>query len=100
MSGAGACRDVWSATAPLTGRACMSSASSPDPSSEVVIRPIRAEDAEGANQLRLLPSSVEFTLAFPSLRLEQTRRWIESMSPDDHVFVAVLDGQIVGQAGL
>jgi len=78
----------------------MSSASSPDPSSEVVIRPIRAEDAEGAYQLRLQPSSIECTLAFPSLRPEQTRRWIESLGPDDHTFVAVLEGQIVGQAGL
>jgi putative acetyltransferase len=78
----------------------MSSASSPDSSSEVVIRPTRVEDAEGAHQLRLLPSSVEFTLAIPSLRLEQSRQFIESLGPDDHTFVAVLDGQIVGLAGL
>jgi putative acetyltransferase len=78
----------------------MSQGSSPDPSSEVVIRPIRAEDAEGAYQLRLQPSSLDFTLAFPSMRPDQTRRFIESLGPDDHTFIAVLDGEVIGIAGL
>jgi len=65
-----------------------------------VIRPIRAEDAEGAYQLRLQPGALEFTLAFPSQRPDETNRFLERLGPDDHTFVAVLDGQVVGIAGL
>jgi L-phenylalanine/L-methionine N-acetyltransferase len=69
-------------------------------SSEVEIRPVRLDDAEGVYQLRLLPSSIDNTMAIPSERLTRTQSRLESSSPDDHVFVAVLDGQIVGMAGL
>jgi len=68
--------------------------------SDVVIRPIRAEDVEGAYLLRLLPNVRYYTLALPSLRPGDTVRWIDSLGPDDHVFVAEVDGQIVGTAGL
>jgi putative acetyltransferase len=78
----------------------MSSEPLPDPSSDVVIRPVRTEDAEGAYRLRLQPGALEFTLAFPSQRPEATHRWIEGLGPQDHTFVAVLDGQIVGLAGM
>lgn len=74
--------------------------SSSDPSAEVVIRPIRIEDTEEVYLLRLQPGALEFTLAFPSLRPDVTRRFIENLGPDDHTFVAILDGQIVGMAGL
>jgi L-phenylalanine/L-methionine N-acetyltransferase len=69
-------------------------------SSEVEIRPVRQEDAEAVHQLRLLPSSIDNTMAIPSERLTRTRSRIEGSGPDDHVFVAVLDGQVVGMAGL
>lgn len=69
-------------------------------SGEVVIRPIRPEDAESAYVLRVLPSVIDGTLALPSTRITDTRRRIESLGPDDHTFVAVLDGQVVGMAGL
>jgi putative acetyltransferase len=79
----------------------MSAEPSSEPSpSDVVIRPVRAEDAEGAYQLRLQPGALEYTLAFPSQRPDETYRFIERMGPDDHTFVAVLDGQIVGLAGM
>jgi len=69
-------------------------------SSEVEIRPVRPEDAEAIHQLRLLPSIIDNTMAIPSERLADSRRRVESSGPDDHVFVAVLDGQVVGMAGL
>jgi putative acetyltransferase len=78
----------------------MSSEVSPKPSSEVVIRPIRGEDTEGAYLLRLQPGSLDFTLAFPSQRPEVTRRFIEDLGPNAHVFVAVVEGQVVGLADL
>ena len=69
-------------------------------SSDVVIRPVRTEDAEAVYALRLLPSIVDHTLAIPSAHLDATRRRLDSQTPDDHTFVAVLEEQIIGMAGL
>ncbi len=69
-------------------------------SSEVEIRPVRPEDAEAAYALRLLPSVIDGTLAIPSTRIEETHRRLGSLGPDDHSFVAVVDGLVVGMAGL
>lgn len=69
-------------------------------SSSVLIRPTRPEDAEGVYALRLLPSVIDGTLAIPSVRITDTRQRLENYGPDVHSFVAVADGQIVGQAGL
>ena len=41
-----------------------------------------------------------FTLALPSERAEDTRRWLERLTSDDHVLVAELDGRVVGIVGL
>jgi L-phenylalanine/L-methionine N-acetyltransferase len=69
-------------------------------SAEVEIRPVRPEDAEAAYQLRLLPSVIDGTLAIPSTRIGDTHRRLEGLGPDDHTFVAIVDGQLVGMAGL
>jgi putative acetyltransferase len=69
-------------------------------SAEVEIRPIRPDDAEAIHLLRLLPSSIDNTMAIPSERVTRSQSRIDSSGPDDHVFVAVLDGQVVGMAGL
>jgi L-phenylalanine/L-methionine N-acetyltransferase len=69
-------------------------------SSDIEIRPVRPEDAEAIHQLRLLPSIIDNTMAIPSERLLDNRRRVEGYGPDDHMFVAVLDGQVVGMAGL
>jgi putative acetyltransferase len=82
-----------------------SDVSVPDPSpeqpvAEVIIRPPRLDDAEAMHRLRLMRGSLDYTLALPSERLEGSRRRIESLGPDDHSFLAVVDGQVVGMAGL
>ncbi|MGE3269693.1 MAG: GNAT family N-acetyltransferase [Chloroflexota bacterium] len=69
-------------------------------STEIEIRPVRPEDAEGVHQLRLLPTVIDGTLATPSQRIEETRQRIAGLSPDTHSFVALAEGQIVGMAGL
>lgn len=69
-------------------------------SDEVEIRPVRPEDAEAAYALRLLPSVIDGTLAIPSARIGETRGRLERLGPDDHTFVAVVDGLVVGMAGL
>ena len=67
---------------------------------EVEIRPVRPEDDEAIHELRLLPSVIDNTMAIPSERFADRRRWIEALGPDDHTFVAVVDGKVVGLAGL
>jgi putative acetyltransferase len=69
-------------------------------SDDVEIRPIRPDDAEAVHRLRLLPSSIDNTMAIPSERITRAQSRIDGSGPDDHVFVAVLDGQVVGMAGL
>ncbi len=64
------------------------------------IRPIRKEDAPYLNSIRLLPGVREGTLALPSERLESTQKWLDNMSADEHHFVAEIDGEVVGVAGI
>lgn len=71
-----------------------------DTTADVVIRPVRSEDADGVHTLRLLPTVLDGTLALPSERIEGTRQRLGVFGPDTHSLVAVLDGQIVGMAGL
>ena len=68
--------------------------------SEIEIRPVRPEDAEAIHQLRLLPSVIDNTMAIPSERVSDAQRRLDTYGPDDHAFVAVVDGQVVGMAGL
>ena len=69
-------------------------------STEVVIRPTRPDDAEGLHMLRTQPSVIDGTLALPSMRITEAHQRLANYGPDVHSFVAVADGQIVGQAGL
>jgi putative acetyltransferase len=72
----------------------------PDAQPEVVIRPVRAEDAEAVHEIRRQPSVLEFTTALPSERLADGRRFLEGFGPDDHVLVAEIEHRVVGLAGL
>ena len=54
------------------------------------IRPVRAGDGEGINQLRRMPGVFENILGIPSERVKRNEDYIVSMGPDAHVFVAVV----------
>ena len=66
----------------------------------VQIRPVRPDDAEAVHRVRCRPSVVGYTTGLPSTRLADVRRRIEGSGADDHVFVAEVDGEVVGMAGL
>jgi putative acetyltransferase len=68
--------------------------------SELLIRPVRAEDAEALNELRRRDAVAQFIPSFSSERESYTRKYIEGFGSNDHVFVAELDGRVVAQAGL
>jgi L-phenylalanine/L-methionine N-acetyltransferase len=66
----------------------------------VVIRPVRVEDVVDLEEVRSQPGVIAGTLNVPSERLHDRRRRIEELGPDWHEFVAVVDGRVVGTAGL
>jgi putative acetyltransferase len=70
------------------------------PPGDLVIRPVRLADAEAINEIRRQPRVLELTLALPSERIEENRRFIEALGPNDHLLVAEVDGRVVGLAGL
>jgi putative acetyltransferase len=74
--------------------------SSKDPPSGLSIRPLAASDAEAMTALVNLPGFRSGTLRMPYQSPEQTRKWLENRGPDSLHIVAVLDGAIVGSAGL
>ncbi|KAF1042464.1 MAG: L-amino acid N-acetyltransferase AaaT [Herbaspirillum frisingense] len=64
------------------------------------IRSSRPEDAEGVMALASLPGFRFGTLRLPHQTLEQTRNWLATETPDSMHLLAVLDGKVIGQAGL
>jgi putative acetyltransferase len=66
----------------------------------IVVRPVRLEDAEAIHAIRLQPTVLAGTLGIPSERPADHRRRLENLGPDDHSFVAEIDGRVVGTAGL
>lgn len=70
------------------------------PPVDVAVRPVRFTDVEQLHHLRGQSGAIAFTLALPSERAEDTRRWLERLTSDDHVLVAELDGRVVGIVGL
>jgi putative acetyltransferase len=70
------------------------------PMPEFEIRPIGPDDAEALWRIRRQPGVMETTMGLPSERLAQRRKRIEELGDDDHMFVAVRHGEVVGAAGL
>jgi putative acetyltransferase len=66
----------------------------------VKIRPIRLEDAEQVNELRRHPAVMSYTMSLPSERISENQKRIESFGENDHIFVAEVNGRVVGVVGL
>ncbi len=67
---------------------------------DLIIRPVRLEDAEALWTIGRQEGVIETTMALPSLRLEQRRQSLNALSENDHYMVAEKAGQVVGLAGL
>lgn len=70
------------------------------PVDDIIIRPIRIEDAEALWIIARQQGVIETTMALPSLRLNQRIKSIQELSENDHYMVAEQAGQVVGIAGL
>lgn len=77
-----------------------SSSNNPVYAEGLLIRAARIDDSEQLAQLTNLPGFRAGTLRLPYQWPEHTRKWLENQSSDRLNIVAVLDGVIVGQAGL
>jgi putative acetyltransferase len=66
----------------------------------VLIRPVHEDDADAIVTLRRRKAVARYIYAMPSDRVEGVRRFIAGLGPDNHSFVAELDGRVVGMAGL
>ncbi len=67
---------------------------------EAKIRAAAPSDAEGIALIANLPGFRAGTLRLPFQNIEETRRWLEKPAPDAIKLVAILEDQIVGNAGL
>ncbi|MHB9145134.1 MAG: GNAT family N-acetyltransferase [Symbiobacteriia bacterium] len=65
---------------------------------EVLIRPVRPEDAGAFAEIRRQPTVMEYNNLLPSERGERDRDELAKLGADHHVFVAEADGQVVGFA--
>lgn len=70
------------------------------PPAGLAIRAMRPLDAEAVAALQDLPEFRRGTLRLPYPSPEEVRNWIERKTPGNPSLVAVIDGQIVGAAGL
>jgi putative acetyltransferase len=66
--------------------------------SELLIRPLRSDDADALNELRRRDAVAEFIPSFSSERESATRELLDGFGANDHVFVAELDGRVVAYA--
>ena len=66
----------------------------------LVIRSARLDDCEALTELVNLPGFRAGTLRLPFQSIEQTRKGLESRGAGALNIVAVLDGKVIGQAGL
>lgn len=67
---------------------------------EVVVRPVREEDAAALHAIQLQAGVLPYILQLPSVRLAQAQRYLADLGPDMHYFVAEVEGTTVGYAGL
>jgi putative acetyltransferase len=71
-----------------------------DSTESLVVRAARPSDAEEIAAIHNLPGYRFGTLRIPYTSPEAVRKWLESQPPTNVNIVAVLDGSMVGTAGL
>lgn len=67
---------------------------------DLVIRPVRLDDAQAIHEIRIQPRVVWGTLSLPSTTLEGVRQRLQSPEPNTHSYVAELGGKVVGMIGI
>ena len=66
----------------------------------ITIRRAAVDDAEAIQATFATPKAMAGTLQLPFPSLEKWRKWLTDVSADDHVLVAEVRGEVVGNLGL
>lgn len=66
----------------------------------VTIRPVHVDDAPAVWRIAREQGVIETILALPSDRMHQRIETLKGLTADDHWFVAEIEGEVVGLAGL
>ena len=62
----------------------------------VTIRAVRADDCQDLYEMLSCPGVVRNTLQLPYVSLDKREEWLRSLTPDDYMLVAEVDGKVVG----
>ncbi|EDL65966.1 GNAT family N-acetyltransferase [Bacillus sp. SG-1] len=66
----------------------------------IEIRPIRVSDAEEVTEIMIQEKVLPNVVSLPSIRVERFEAILKGASPEQHDFVAVSSGKVIGFAGL
>jgi L-phenylalanine/L-methionine N-acetyltransferase len=67
---------------------------------EIKIRPIKMSDAEQVTEIMLQEKVLPNVVSLPSMRVERFENILKNATPEQHDFVAVIGGKVIGFAGL
>ena len=71
---------------------------------DIKIRPIKIEDAEGINALRIMDGVRENILGITSERIDRSKNFISNLNNNAHMYVAEIieneESKIIGTIGL
>jgi L-phenylalanine/L-methionine N-acetyltransferase len=67
---------------------------------KIEIRPIRVTDAAAVTEIMIQEKVLPNVVSLPSVRVERFENIIKSATPEQHEFVAVAEGKVIGFAGL
>ncbi|WP_409253871.1 GNAT family N-acetyltransferase [Bacillus sp. SCS-153A] len=67
---------------------------------QIEIRPIRVSDAEEVTEIMIQEKVMPNVVSLPSIRVERFETILKGASPEQHEFVAVSSGKVIGFAGL
>ena len=62
----------------------------------VTIRAVRADDSLDLYEMLSCPGVVRNTLQLPYVSLDKREEWLSSLTQDDYMLVAEVDGKVVG----
>ncbi len=66
----------------------------------ITVRAARVDDYLDAYDVAASPGVYRDTLQLPYVSVDRRRKFIEDLSPDDHLLVAEVEGRVVGTLGL
>ncbi|TYS16140.1 GNAT family N-acetyltransferase [Rossellomorea vietnamensis] len=67
---------------------------------KIEIRPVRMSDAMQITEIMIQEKVMPYVVSLPSVRVERFENILKAAAPEQHEFVAVHDGVVIGFAGL